>query len=221
MGFLGVEIHRKGFASHQAEKIEVLATVSDHYFSMAYPELSALSPTKSVRVQSESTFVKTARHRLDDFSGLTSYQSFILELECLVRLNKLTDENGRSPFPKLYSFDVEKREIESSHVGHSLSCLNYSVDVRCFGEQIASIVALLKKAGVIHLDNHPSGKNVCVSDEGRIYLIDFDLAAIDGVALGPYQQKRLNDFYENGGYEGFADELALIISNHPNIRIID
>ena len=58
--------------------------------------------------------------------------------------------------------------------------------------QIACILDNLKRSGIEHLDMVGCGKNLCLSDDGVLAVIDFDIACFDGKPLTPAIQRRMH-----------------------------
>ena len=56
--------------------------------------------------------------------------------------------------------------------------------------QIACILANLDRSGIEHLDMVDNGKNLCLSDDGVLAVIDFDIACVDGKPLARDIQRR-------------------------------
>jgi len=128
-------------------------------------------------------FTKKYHKKMNCYSDLSNKESFELEKECLIRLK------GFPHFPQIISSNQNNLTITMSHCGESL--LNVSkiplkkVQVKA---QITEIVETLKNAGICHLDILM--KNICYKN-GRLYLIDFDIAVLDDT---PMTQKLYNRY---------------------------
>ena len=88
-------------------------------------------------------------------------------------------------------------------------CLNGpAIVVNNPARQIEEIVRLMEVAGVRHLDLRPDGKNLCVSHEGRLMLIDFDVAVLEGeMPLSAQVFERYSEACAHPqGYQGWASE---------------
>ncbi|MDO5658118.1 MAG: hypothetical protein Q4G36_07325 [Paracoccus sp. (in: a-proteobacteria)] len=158
-------------------------------------------------------YVKTYRDRLS-VSGLEAHRACWLELECLARLQSLDPESA-AHFPRPLALEPERPELTLSWQGWSLDCVppdrQAGIAARLaprIEAQTAVIVAALERAGVVHLDLNYSGDNLAVDEEGRVSLIDFDIAACDETPISAPLIRRLNGWRSSGGY----DQTAMLIS---------
>jgi hypothetical protein len=122
------------------------------------------------------SYVKTCRSRYKSFNGLSTFQNFILELDCLSLINSVTAGEEPRHFPRLIDFDVESRSITMSHQGTSVDRLTKRVVVPDFEAQVSRMLQVLHDAQVVHLDMNPSGRNLLVDERGILSIIDFDCA---------------------------------------------
>lgn len=91
------------------------------------------------------------------------------EVECLERLNKLTDKH----FPLLIGFSLGQLYIDMSHCGERATAANIPPDWK---EQCDKIYSLLSSAKIFHRDINYN--NILVRD-GIINLVDFGNATIN------------------------------------------
>lgn len=120
------------------------------------------------------------------YNKLTKKQAFELELEIYKRVS------GEENFPKLISYNEKNMELQIEHCGTSLNKLS-KIQIENLDEQIENIVNVLEKNNIQHLDLHPSGKNLCYKD-GKIYLIDYDIAVIDDKPLNKHLEMVNEDY---------------------------
>lgn len=134
------------------------------------------------------------------YNDLTIEEAFETELEIWKRLS------GNEHFPKLLEFDEKNHTITLEHCGDSLDRIK-SLKIDNLDEQIDSIVRCLQKYKIVHLDMHDSGKNICYKNN-KIYLIDFDIAVIDG---NPRNEK-LKSLFEKYEENNFKKTIKRIVS---------
>jgi hypothetical protein len=150
----------------------------------------AMPPPRHHDPVAGATVRKTYRDRTF-WSGLSAQQSFRVEVACLTRLERGPHADR---FPALTMIDARSPAIRVTAVGTDLAQLRKGglpVAVPDARGQVAEIVAGLAAAGVVHLDLHRSGKNLCVDARGRLALIDFDQAALDGRVWSGAAEERL------------------------------
>lgn len=159
--------------------------------------------------------------------GMTARQRLYIESWCLKRLNTSSPKGFESVyFPELYSVSTESSFIEMSHCGTSLDqiCRNGpAIVVNNPARQIEEIVHLMEVSGVRHLDLRADGKNLCVSAEGRLTLIDFDIAVLEGEI--PFSAQVFERYSEAcahpQGYRGWASEkLHAMLDSHGDRLIL-
>lgn len=150
-------------------------------------------------------FEKNYRDRLE-ISGLEADRACWLELSCLLRLQSAADGLG-APFPTPVALDPAAPRLTMTHQGWSLDGVprDRKADIAAkmrpeIARIAARIAAALERARVVHLDMHLSGRHLTVDASGRVSLIDFDIAALDGFAISATIARRLRQFHENGGY---------------------
>ncbi|ERP30969.1 hypothetical protein [Chitinivibrio alkaliphilus] len=123
------------------------------------------------------TRTKKFTRRFRSFKVMSAYQLFLLELDCLGRINEqmlLQDEENH--FPILVDYNPEKATITTSHNGISLDKLTTKMVVPNLERQITTILNILANARVIHLDMHKRGSNIVIDSHGILSIIDFDMA---------------------------------------------
>lgn len=140
-------------------------------------------------------------------SGLHGRDAMSLEHECLRRLSEATcycGAQGRH-FPVVLAYDYRFRQLATVDMGPTLIDQPHNVmSIPLFSMQIACICRALREQGVYHLDLNRS--NVCVSSNGTIGLIDFELAVING---DPASQE-LSDLYDRVRSDHVAFELKCL-----------
>ncbi|WP_071799055.1 hypothetical protein [Natronohydrobacter thiooxidans] len=157
------------------------------------------------------THWKEARERLL-WSGLAREQALHLEVTCLIRL---AQGQGAAQFPRLLALEMPAGRFELTDQGQTLLALRTAgrqIRVPDAEMQIATILAALEAARVVHLDLHRDGRNLCLDAGGRLSLIDFDIAALDGVPFSGEIAARLAEFHAAGGYAGFGTRMRAIIA---------
>ena len=174
-----------------------------------FPETYALPPA----ARTPRTHWKEARERLL-WSGLNRAQALHLEVSCLIRL---AQGQGAAHFPRLLGLAMTTGRFELTDQGPTLrdrAVTETPVKIMNPEAQIDAILAALKAAHVVHLDMHRDGRNLCVDDDGRLSLIDFDIAALDDVPFSGEIAARLQQFHAAGGYAGFGTALREIVAAH-------
>lgn len=208
-------------------ELEQILDSSGINFERRFPT-SGMLPTCSPRSEpyKEEAFLKYYETK-NRWAGMTAGQRLYLESWCLKRLNTASEKDGGTPhFPILYKVDSELNSIEMSHCGSSIYQVNKddtNIIVDRHAEQVDNIVRLLEEAGVYHLDLRPDGKNLCVSPEGHLTLIDFDSAVLEGEV--PMSAQVIAS-YEKAckhprGYRGWAlEKLHVILESHRDRLIL-
>lgn len=179
---------------HQLSIAEKTLDFQFRTFMRDYVETVVLPRATRVRKRdyAHKTYTKTARRRFLPVNAKTGYQNFILELDCLSRINEAVDEQDLPRhFPVLVDFDPDKLTITCSHDGESLEILRKPVHIPNPAAQIRQITETLAQARIKHLDMHPSGKNLLVDPKGRLTVVDFDMAQVDGLSLSSSVDERL------------------------------
>ena len=155
---------------------------------------------------------------------MSQEQAFALECSVLYRLNETEKRFGTQRFPALCAIDLDRFSITMDYVGTSLDALSNNepvIVVESYREQLREIVMLLQKANVVHLDLYPGhrGRNVCVTESGRLSLIDFDICMIDSIIMSPECEKRLKHVKEHGGYEYIYNVMELALRDCRGISL--
>ena len=143
--------------------------------------------------ESFDTFIKKMRKSSNNhYTKLSSRDTYLLEKKCLESLKEnynCSCLKKRIHFPEIIntSEDNDNFIIEMSHLGKSLDKLSggeveklKQQDMR-LNDQINCILSNLKRAKVYHADMHISGKNMTISENGDLGLIDFDIAYLDNL----------------------------------------
>jgi len=128
------------------------------------------------------------RYDINPYNGLNELQSFELEREVYKRLGK------SAHFPRLIKSHLSKRELYLTNVGTSLFSIRQLPKFEPT-EQIEAIFNTLNEKGITYLDMRKEGHNICFQ-KGTIYLIDFDIVALDGKAISPEIEERLSYYNE-------------------------
>lgn len=145
--------------------------------------------SKTVPPHIMKTITKTTKRYPHDRSpygdNLTRQESYDLEKRCLQRIHsnyKCKCGLNCNHFPILKSCDSSKFKFVLSDCGSSFRQLKKhqcrTITVKHMERQLDCIADNLRKSHVQHGDMHHSGKNLCVSREGVISVIDFDIARI-------------------------------------------
>lgn len=135
---------------------------------------------------------KPKKNMMNGISGLNRIDGFKLEVDCLQLLKRYyrcTCGYGvkNSHFPHIIALNMPKLFITMSWAGDTVSKLHAGhVTVPHKDKQINCILNNLERAGVYHLDMHPSGKNICIHDT-TLVLIDFDIAVIKSKINNTYK----------------------------------
>lgn len=159
------------------------------------------------------------------WSGLAHDQAMYIEGKCL-ELLKRSNNGKHHPFPVLLDFCTDDNFILMSDCGTSIDKLRESrnlIVVPEYERQIANMIATMQKAGVFHLDLHADGKNICVSEHGSLFLIDFDIAAISNENILSYQisERYVQASAIPGGYYEWArKEITDIIKSNSDVLVI-
>lgn len=156
-------------------------------------------------------------------TGLTREQAFVLEANCLIRLDRAEAGRARRHVPLLAEADPEAMTLAMTWTGRSLDRLDGAgerVEVRDLPAQAEAIVAALEQAGVVHCDLDGSGKNLTVGEDGTLSLIDFDYAVLDRVPWSARMRDALRRFDQSGGYEGSARRIVSMVAACPGIRLL-
>ena len=139
----------------------------------------------------------TKKLKINKWNGLTRDQSFQLEKDCLTTLNNNFEckctVKCNSHFPIIKELIEDECTFILSNCGPDIKNYNKQniekMNINNINEQIDCIVYNLEKNKIINFDLSPNGKNICVSKEGIISMIDFDMAVIDNNILSAQLQK--------------------------------
>lgn len=161
---------------------------------------------------------KTHRDRLI-WAGTTSDQAHGIELACLSRLSQTP---GAVHFPVVTDMDRSVPSLTLLHAGLDLRHVERRgtpVPVPGALSQIERMLDAMAVAGLVHLDLHPDGRNLCVSDDGHLTLIDFDIAALDGKCLSGSINERLEALKATGDVRStLAAQLEAMLSRCACLR---
>jgi len=126
-----------------------------------------------------------ARYKpINRYNGLNKKTTFNLELEIYKRIS------GNDNFPKLISFEKEKCILIIENCGVSLDKFAKPFKIENLENQINNISKVLKENNIIHLDLILG--NICYKN-GKIFLIDFEIAVLDNKPLTPQINYRYNN----------------------------
>ena len=137
---------------------------------------------------------------------------FLLELDCLSRLNSLAwSVRDRKPFPIILEYSLETLTITMSNCGKSLDRLEKDLEIPDAEAQVKRIAWALHASEIVYLDMHPSGKNLCANHLGQLSIIDFDVASL---ADGSLPEVR--------GPEDTATEMTMlsILRKNPYVKLV-
>lgn len=139
--------------------------------------------------QSSEDFKKKSRCRLQ-WVGASAEETFWLELLCLLKLEEVSNKEKlqKTHFPRVTSVNEKDKSFTMESVGLTVDKLyrmGRKVDIPDASSQIDRIVDLLVQADIKHLDvvEKDVGKNIAISDDGIISLIDFDVSCIDNILV--------------------------------------
>jgi hypothetical protein len=171
---------------------------------------------------------KVYKNHLGDvnpWSRLDRETAFKVELECLNRLNinYVNIYDGKEfHFPELIHSDASEYMFKLSDCGTGLFWLQNNITISNIHNQLDCIVWNLQFNNIIYLDNHTSGKNLCLNAAGIISLIDFDGCVIDGDFKSPIMEKIFIEKYHGDisyYYERLKVDMYDIISNNSYINL--
>ena len=165
---------------------------------------------------------------INPYSGYSSSMGQKREIMALTLLNSYCEKNPCScgpHFPTLLDYK-KKKYITLSNQGIDLKTLkstNYRISITNLDHQIKCIYNILENCGLSHLDLNNNGKNICISRDGTLSLIDFDIMhfrKIDNIhTLTPLMIQRIRTFDYCNSYDEFRDKIYRIISGCKNIII--
>lgn len=165
---------------------------------------------------------------INPYSGYSSSIAQKREIMALTLLNSYCEKNPCScgpHFPTLVDYKKNKC-ITLSNQGIDIKNLkhtNYRIYINNLDQQIKCIYNILEKCGLSHLDLNNNGKNICISRDGTLSLIDFDIMhfrKIDNIhTLTPLMLQRIHKFNYCNRYDTFRDKIYRIVSRCKNILI--
>ena len=122
-------------------------------------------------------------------------------------------------FPKIINMNESELKFTFSHCGKSLDKLKYEIKILNYENQVDCILHNLIKNNIAHLDMTKNGKNLCITDDGILSLIDFDIARINNKYLSAKIEKRFKNYGNN--YDDyitkFRQEILSILMKHKYI----
>ena len=158
-------------------------------------------------------------NNVNPWSRLSRVDAFQVEYECLTRLNALPAGNT----PILIKCIPEEFKFILTDCGVSFWKLRDDINISNLDSQVNNIIHKLRSCGIIYLDNHSSGKNLCVSKDGIISLIDFDGCVIDSKFKTNKMKKMFEDKHNNNinqHYRDLKQGLLDIVSNNKYVTLI-
>ena len=169
------------------------------------------------------TYTKHIIKSKSKYNGLSKIESYELEYLCLSKLNEnfvcICQNKDNHHFPKIINMNDSELKFTFSHCGTSLDKLKYEIKILNCENQVDCIIHNLRKNNIIHLDMVSNGKNLCITDDGILSLIDFDIASIDNKYLSTKIEKRFTNYGNN--YDDyitkFWQEILSILIKHKYI----
>ncbi len=169
------------------------------------------------------SYRKSIRYSKKLWNGLSKIESYYLEYLCLSKLNKnfvcICQNKDNHHFPKIININDSELKFTFSHCGTSLDKLKYEINILNYEKQVDCILHNLKKNNVIHLDMTKNGKNLCITDNGILSLIDFDIAIINNKYLSAKLEKRFKNY--GNSYDDyikkFRQKILSILIKHKYI----
>ena len=178
------------------------------------------------RKESFISFIKKKKKkRVNPYSGLQASNTNMLERMCLDSLKKnfkCQCNKKRLHFPEILSLDENDEQyfIEMTHKGKSILSIrkkdvNKLKEVNKlngnkleFNNQINCMLSNLRRSNVFHADMHSSGKNMTITDDGDLALIDFDIAYINNFKPKHSKINRINKYMnKTNNYKQFYNIL--------------
>jgi predicted Ser/Thr protein kinase len=161
-----------------------------------------------------------------DWHAQSHRQAFDLELECYFRISR------KENFPTLLDYDKKNMILVLEHSGIDLRSytkekkrfLKNSIDdfkeikfnIANLDNQIDNIIETLKYNSIAHLDCFKPGKNICYKD-GKITLIDFNVAVIDQRPNTDKMDELYQEFIKNGDYVWLSNRLKKTLNKIFNL----
>lgn len=135
-------------------------------------------------------------NNINEYSGLKKITGIETEIKCLTELTMSYKKNkcicGRGcHFPIILDY-IPGKKVTMTYTGDDIRKIKKSkkyIKIHDAKLQILCILNSLMYTKIEHLDINENGKNICIDNNGKIYLIDFDIAF-----MGKYQnEKKLNN----------------------------
>ena len=169
------------------------------------------------------SYRKSVRYSKKLWNGLSKIESYDLEYLCLSTLNDnfvcICQNKYNHHFPKIINMNESELKFTFSHCGKSLDKLKYEIKILNYENQVDCILHNLIKNNIAHLDMTKNGKNLCITDDGILSLIDFDIARINNKYLSAKIEKRFKNYGNN--YDDyitkFRQEILSILMKHKYI----
>ena len=169
------------------------------------------------------TYTKHIIKSKSKYNGLSKIESYELEYLCLNKLNKnfvcICQNKDNHHFPKIININESELKFTFSHCGKSLNRLFYKINILNYEKQVDCIIHNLKKNNIVHLDMVSNGKNLCITDDGILSLIDFDIARINNKYLSAKIEKRFTNYGNNYDdyIKQFRQKILSILIKHKYI----
>lgn len=180
-------------------------------------------------------FKKSLNHnmKINIYNGYTPYQCQEREIKALTIINEIIKNkecnsciNYKDHFPQL--LEVKKNKyIITTHQGIDLQMLkrtNKRIFVKNLNQQIINIYKILKESNISHLDINENGKNICITNDGILSLIDFDIVHFKNTdnqrTLNHKMINRICSFRYCNSLIDFYKLITKIVKNCKNIIII-
>jgi predicted Ser/Thr protein kinase len=177
---------------------------------------------------------KTTKNNLDNTNNFTSLvtkdynlyknifrtqisnkMAFLLEINCLLRLQKY------DCFPKVIKINYKRLRFKMENCGISFRKLknsNFKMSIKNHEEQIDKMIDALRKERIYHLDMAKNGKNLLIKN-GKLYMIDFDIACIDNKFLSRLIRFRFKFNNSEEYYNHLKLKILFILQSNPNLII--
>ena len=101
---------------------------------------------------------------------------------------------------------------------------NKRIFVKNLNQQIINIYKILKESNISHLDINENGKNICITNDGILSLIDFDIVHFKNTdnqrTLNHKMINRIFSFRYCNSLIDFYKLITKIVNNCQNIIII-
>jgi len=159
------------------------------------------------------------------FHGLSKYHSFLLEYNCLNKLNKNYEcicRDKVNHFPKIINVYLPHYKFMLTRCGRSLNKLKKRVIITNLDEQLNCIIHNLYKNNIKHLDMTSDGKNMCIDENGTIAIIDFDISSINNKYASNKIYKRFTRRYgtNKNYYKKFREKMFNILKDNKFVKIL-